>query len=761
MKITPRTFRPLLTLILFIIGMITIHAQPVLEQGNFQVFVDESEGIRLAYNNETFAHVEGFQFNFVPTEITGIEQGNGENQLIINLALQDSDGYHENFPEEIELTLSHTGQTFHFEAGHETFNHITIKMRELDEHYFGLIEKLYPGNRKSPDLRGETIDVDVHHKGEENYAENYASAYSAFFMSSNGYGSFFDTFARGQYQFAKDGATEIYHQTDSLDWYLFYGPTGDVIHREYFGVIGEPKSVPIWAVGPVVWRDDNGGDSTRAGGSQEILKDLEKFTDMKIPLTATFVDRPYSNGTHEWSKMDFNEKFANPEEWIGIINDKYGMEFMSWVGSLTFGDPYFPGLLPGDVGYIDLTHPEALAEFERRMEWQYRVGVKGHKMDRADENFPMTAVWYDEVPQSETRNKYVYLYAKVIDKFLEKSHGDDQFNFARAAYHRSQPYLSAIWGGDVRPNWQGMSGNMANAMRAGFMGFPVWGNDTGGYLGDGFIDEQLYIRWLQWSVWNGMFEIKIDGMGGSGKDRAPWQYSQQLQDVFRDVTELRMAMLPYAYSLANTSDQNGVLMKPMTYMYPDDETTYEMWNQYIFGDAFLVAPLFSPNNSREVYLPEGTWYDYHDLSTKMEGRQTITKKVSLQEIPIFVKANSIYLTGDIYRGNSKNWRGNLEGNESLTIHLFPGEPGQTTSFTYVDYLDDDQEKVMKLSRSDLSIQFNSEALAADSHAIVRLDSEPQNITVNGEPVEFQYNDDQKTVSVEINAGSDIEVIVKQ
>ena len=43
------------------------------------------------------------------------------------------------------------------------------------------------------------------------------------------------------------------------------------------------------------------------------LDDAQKMTDLKIPLTALMVDRPYSHGAHEWSKMDFNEKFSNPE----------------------------------------------------------------------------------------------------------------------------------------------------------------------------------------------------------------------------------------------------------------------------------------------------------------------------------------------------------------------------------------------------------------------------------------------------------------
>ena len=75
---------------------------------------------------------------------------------------------------------------------------------------------------------------------------------------------------------------------------------------------------------------------------------------------------------------------------------------------------------------MDLTNPETLEEFERRLEEnQYSVGVKGHKMDRADENFPVTARWKERISESETRNKYVYLYSRVINEFLSNAHGKD------------------------------------------------------------------------------------------------------------------------------------------------------------------------------------------------------------------------------------------------------------------------------------------------------------------------------------------------
>jgi len=265
---------------------------------------------------------------------------------------------------------------------------------------------------KNPDLRGNVVDVDVYGLGNLDYAENYASAYSAFFISSKGYGSFFDTFAKGKYKLGIGGITEIYHQTGTLDWYIFYGPTGEKIHCEYYRLIGKPKYIPIWACGPIFWRDQNNG------GKDELLNDIQKINELQIPLTACFIDRPYSNGAHEWSKMDFSDKFAEPEKWIKKINNDYRMQVMTWIGPLTFSDSDFPGLFPDSRNYIDLTNPMALAEFERRLASnQYAVGIKGHKMDRADEHFPLTADWYEPVTETEARNKYVICMLKRLINF--------------------------------------------------------------------------------------------------------------------------------------------------------------------------------------------------------------------------------------------------------------------------------------------------------------------------------------------------------
>ncbi|NLV32606.1 MAG: glycoside hydrolase family 31 protein [Acidobacteria bacterium] len=717
--------------------------RPVWEKGDVSVRL-RGEALEIRHARGARVEIASFAFNFVEPERVTVTGADGD-ALRLTLSFGSTDGFRADFPRELPLTVTCADGTLHFSARHDALRHVTIRIRDRGEHYFGLIEKLYPHNAPTPDLRGETVDVDVYAEGERDYAENYASACSAFFMTSGGYGSFFDTFGRGRYRLGVGGVTEIYHQADALDWYLFFGADGGEIHSKYFGVIGRPKRVPIWACGPVVWRDLN-------RSSAELLDDLGRFSELRIPLTACMIDRPYSDGGHEWSRMNFSEKFARPSEWTRTIRETFGMELLTWVAPMTFTDPDFPGLLPGPKNYMDLTHPGALAEFERRLAAeQYSVGVRGHKMDRADETFPLTAQWHEPVPESAARNRYVYLYAKTVHDFLTRAHGSDHFNYARAAIHRTQPFLSALWGGDSRSNWMGMAGNQANAMRAAFQGFPVWGNDTGGYLGEGRIPEELYLRWIRWSAYNGLFEVKLDGAGGSGEDRPPWKYSARLQEVFRRACEERMRLLPTIYSRANTSYRDGVLMQPLAYAWPEDPNTYGVWDEYLFGGALLVAPVFEPGTRRDIYLPRGGWYALGDPAKTIAGGRTITLEVPLEVIPVFVRQNSIYVTGDIFRGSSRRWRGELEDAGKLEIHAWAGVPGSGTRFTYVDYADGDREKRMELGHENGRVTFRSEPLEADASIALRCPGKPAAATLDGRAVPFEYDAASQIVRLPLGA----------
>ncbi|MCL3779300.1 glycoside hydrolase family 31 protein [Prolixibacteraceae bacterium JC049] len=692
--------------------------------------------ISIISNGKTIVQIDSICFNFQkPDNIEILSQNSDETKLMLDFEAVLGRSKPGTAKEKVELTVKTSNSTVRFQAKPKWARNIIICLKDLGGHYFGLRETLFPDNKKSPDLRGNAYDVDLLAE-HGRYFENCASVFSAFYFNSLGYASFMDTFAYGRYELAMNGRTKIYHTTGTLDWYLF---TGDYkqIYSSYYKVIGKPKYVPQWACGPIAWRDDH------KQGAKDILNDAEQFTNLQIPLTAMFVDRPYSNGANAWSKMDFNDKFANPEQWIKTLNEQYDLQFMTWIAPATWGDHDFPGRLTGSFGYFDLTNPEAVTEWKKRLtNLQYKFGVKGHKMDRADEYFPTAEGWKDRTPMQQRRNKYGYLYSKVTDDILSAHWKDDNYNFARAAFHRAQPYLSAVWGGDVRTTWDGMASNLANALRCSFMGFPNWGTDVGGYFGQGMIPEDLFIRWLQFGAWTGCYEIKIDGAGGAKPDRAPWHCSEKLQKQFKKICEQRMEMLPYIYSNLNSSSANGAIMKPLAMVYPDDEQTYHIWNEYLFGDVFLVAPILSKENTREVYLPEGTWISLLD-NKEFNGKQFISITADLTEVPVFVKKGSLFVKGNTTIGNQKNWN---KSGESLDVYYYP--EASNSSFTLIE---NGVEKSIEGESSQGGLSVNVPERHTSGHLYVYGNKKPRKVTVNGRKVRFQFNKTSNMVGIKLKS----------
>jgi alpha-glucosidase (family GH31 glycosyl hydrolase) len=739
-----------LTGFLFLVLCINLHAQSTSSWTHDNMKVEIANGtISISQNQKHLVTISSINFNFAQPKALSIAKHTSDS-LSLLLSYPCTASFRDvktDLVAVVDITVEHGIIRFHSKPGWAS--NITIQMQDKGEQYFGILEPLFPNNRKSPNLRGSVVPVDV--VGDASwYHENYASAWSAFYMTNNGYASFFDSFAAGTYTLGINGVTELYHRTGVLDWYLITGSTGDDIMQRYYSIIGKPKFVPLWACGPVAWRDEN------KGGAPEILDDIQHMTDLKIPFTAWFVDRPYSNGADSWSKMDFNEKFSDPKEWINTIRTKYNLRFMTWAAPATFADKDFPGLLPSVEGYIDLTNPDGVREFGKRLKAnQYSLGVQGHKLDRADQLFPQMYPWHDHTPVAERRNKYLYLYAKVTDSLLRDSFQDDQVNFARATFHRSQPYLSAVWGGDSRSTWDGLAGNIANAMRCGFMGFPVWGSDVGGYLG-GRIAEDLYARWLEFGVWSAFYEIKLDDAGGVHEDRVPWKYSERLQTIFRDCNELRMQLQPYIFSLANTSYKNGVAMKPLAYVFPNDEHTYEVWNEYLLGNTFLIAPIVDTTGMRTVYLPDGMWYDYNDINKTYEGGKDITVAVPLDQLPVFVRANSLYVTGMLADGNTKLWNTNKP---HLNIHVFSGNAPASAAFEYVDALDGNKEKAITMSSNENEVQISVPQLTISSSVLIKLEKKPSSITLDGKPIKAAWNKKTNTAMFELKKDNAASIVV--
>lgn len=70
--------------------------------------------------------------------------------------------------------------------------------------------------------------------------------------------------------------------------------------------------------------------------------------------------------------------------------------------------------------------------------------------------------------------------------------------------------------------------------------------------------------------------------------------------------------MPYLYAQAKLASRDGhPMLRTLFFEYPEDRTSWLVEDQYLLGTDLLVAPLLEEGPERDVYLPPGTWFDYH------------------------------------------------------------------------------------------------------------------------------------------------------
>src|SRR5262249_60236614 len=72
----------------------------------------------------------------------------------------------------------------------------------------------------------------------------------------------------------------------------------------------------------------------------------------------------------------------------------------------------------------------------------------------------------------------------------------------------------------------------------------------------------------------------------------------------------------------------------------DDPALSECGDQYMAGDALLVAPVFAGERHQEVLLPAGTWYDF-ETGERFEGGRRLRVFPGLDTLPLFARDGAI------------------------------------------------------------------------------------------------------------------------
>ncbi len=481
---------------------------------------------------------------------------------------------------------------------------------------------------------------------------------------------------------------EVYFTSGMLRYYFFLGPPEKAM-LYYAKLTGQAPLPPLWSLGfhQSRWGYQNEGDIREVSngyrrsdlplsvihldidymdGYRVFTIDTKRFPDLgnlaldlareNIKLVAILdpaikIDRNYAV-FNEGLETDIfcklpREQLARSLVWPGWV---YFPDFTNPKARTWWGEMY-PVLLNQHIAgfWHDMNEPSAFAAWgEPSLPGNTRHYLEGQGGDHR-----------------QAHNLYGMLMNRAGFEAL-RAHQPNRrpFILSRSGWAGMQRY-AWNWTGDIETSWEMLRTSIASMLGIGLSGVPYTGTDIGGFAGAP--DDELFLRWFQMAAFTPFFRIHS---GRTTPRREPWEFEDTTMDGIRLILNLRYALLPYIYTIAWEASQTGApLMRPMFWSNPADKSSWNIDDQFLLGDAVLVAPIIEPGaTSRKVHLPEGIWFDFRN-DQRFEGNQSISTEAALQSIPVFIRAGTVLP---------------MQGEGCLELHIYLPEGGIQNSRLYSD-----------------------------------------------------------------------------
>ena len=520
-------------------------------------------------------------------------------------------------------------------------------------------------------------------------------------------GLFFDNPQRAIMDVGKTQPGQFWYQSFGgvTDLYLLAGPSLPEVTRRFSQLTGRAPLPPLWALG---YHQCRWGYQRAA----EFRALAERFAAVDVPVSALWYDIDYMDDYRlfTWDRTDFPDPAAlnrelqaagirtvtivdpgvKREPGYAVYDSGHAQQVFCQTAS---GREYVGKVWPGDTVFPDFTQEHTrhwwgtwLADF-----------LRDHAVDGVwlDMNDPATGYSRTEemrfqrgsIPHDYYHNQYAHFMAQASRAACERLNSDTRpFLLTRSAYAGTQRY-SAVWTGDNASNWSHLRMALPCSLNLSLSGIAFNGPDVGGFMDD--THAELLVRWHQAGCLFPFF--RNHSMQGS-RWQEPWQFGPVALAAIRGAIRTRYRLLPYLYQcfFAHWRDGDPV-MRPLLYHYPDSAYV-DRGDQYLVGDALMVAPiLHGPHERAEVVrdgvrmqerfiaLPPGWWFDLN-RSVWLEGGRVLAYAAALDELPLFVRDGAIV---PYYAGPLRN---SVMDCSAIELHMFCRDQS-----AQLDYALDDRE----------------------------------------------------------------------
>ena len=604
---------------------------------------------------------------------------------------------------------------------------ITLKCNEGEYFYGGGVQN----GRFSH--AGRIIKIE----NQNSWTDGGVASPAPFFWSTNGYGFMWHTFRKGEYDFGATDSekTTLMHESDYLDVFFMISDNGISLLNDFYQLTGNPVLMPKFGfyMGHLnAYNRDFWTEST--DGSGMLYEDGKRYKESQTDNGGTKESLNGEKNNYQFSARAAIDRYLKQDMPLGwfLPNDGYGAGYgqaETLDGNVQnlkeFGDYARANGVEIGLWTESNLHPRegVSALLQRDLVKEVRdAGVRILKTDvawvGAGYSFGLNGV-------TDASGIMTY-YGNNARPFIISLDG----------WAGTQRYAT-IWSGDqTGGEWEYIRFHIPTFIGSGLSGQPNITSDVDGIFGGKNIP--VFVREYQWKTYTPMM-LNMDGWGSN--EKYPHALGEPATSINRTYMKMKSELMPYTYSIAREAVDGKPMIRAM--FLEDEANSFTMSTatryQYMYGPYLLVAPIYQNtamdaegNDIRNnIYLPEGTWYDWF-TGEKYEGGRIINNfNTPIWKLPVFVKAGAI-IPMTAPNNNVKE--------VDNTMRMYELYPSGTTSFTEYD-----DDGVTELYRSGESTTTLIEQVLDDKG----------NVTVTVNPTKGGFNGfvKEKTTIFRVNASA--------
>lgn len=537
--------------------------------------------------------------------------------------------------------------------------------------------------------KGKKINIATENK----WVDGNVSSPNPFYWSTDGYGVLRNTFKPGSYDFGNTSSNVVSttHNENEFDAYYFVAnesnvaATADTLLNDYFEVTGNPMLLPEYAfylahlncynrdtwsdtTGGKAWTMEDGTTSYESGMSQGHViaagDKAETLNNTGPTVDASKFVGTIDNSTYKYSArkvVDGHVDYDMPLGWF-LPNDGYGCGY----GQNGYYQASDRNTTTSAMTAAIEANVANLKEFTKYAESK---GVRSGLWTQAALT-PDTSLWDGGYQGLHTLRDFQKEVSKGGVSALKTDVAwvgqgysmalnsvKDGYNILASSGKRPtvvsldgwagfQRYAS-VWTGDqTGGNWEYIRFHIPTYIGQSLSGNPNIGSDVDGIFGG---SNLITTRDLQFKTFTQTM-LDMDGWGSIAKK--PYNNGDPYTSINRMYLKLKAQLMPYIYTEAiNATD--GLPMIRAMFLEEANDYTYGTATQYqyMFGDNFLVAPVYQDTNAdakgndvrNNIYLPSNTdvWVDYFTGKQYRGGQVVNNFDAPIWKLPLFVKNGAI------------------------------------------------------------------------------------------------------------------------